>query len=227
MATPMSDSPLGQVSVSFDGVKAEIQQCSARPFLEALPDQSVDLIVTSPPYCMGKEYETSVSVSDFLAEVQAVLPEMVRVLKHGGNLCWQVGYHVRKNVVTPLDALIYMESVAQTDLLFRNRIIWKFGHGTHLKRRFSGRHETVMWFSKGESYHFDLDAVRTPQKYPGKRHYKGTKKGEWSGNPLGKNPEDVWEIPNVKASHVEKTAHPCQFPVALVRRLVRAQPKRS
>jgi adenine-specific DNA-methyltransferase len=61
-----------------------------------------------------------------------------------------------------------------------------------------------------------------PQKYPGKRHYKGPKKGELSGNPLGKNPSDVWEIPNVKANHIEKTDHPCQFPVALVQRLIRA-----
>src|SRR5207247_751209 len=68
----------------------------------------------------------------------------------------------------------------------------------------------------------NLDAVRVPQKYPGKRHYRGDKKGKYSGNPLGKNPSDVWDIPNVKAAHVEKTAHPCQFPVALPGRLIRA-----
>lgn len=55
-----------------------------------------------------------------------------------------------------------------------------------------------------------------------KRHYKGPTKGEFSGNPLGKNPGDVWDIPNVKGNHIEKVAHPCQFPVALVQRLVRA-----
>jgi adenine-specific DNA-methyltransferase len=64
--------------------------------------------------------------------------------------------------------------------------------------------------------------VRVPQKYPGKRHYKGPNRGEFSGNPLGKNPSDVWEIPNVKANHIEKTQHPCQFPVALPQRLIRA-----
>jgi adenine-specific DNA-methyltransferase len=41
-----------------------------------------------------------------------------------------------------------------------------------------------------------------------------------SGNPLGKNPSDVWDIPNVKSNHVEKLDHPCQFPVGLVERLV-------
>jgi adenine-specific DNA-methyltransferase len=79
-----------------------------------------------------------------------------------------------------------------------------------------------MWFTKGDITRFDLDAVRVPQKYPGKRFYKGPRKGEWSGNPLGKNPGDVWEIPNVKSKHPEKTEHPCQFPTALARRFIRA-----
>ncbi len=77
-----------------------------------------------------------------------------------------------------------------------------------------------MWFTKTDDYVFDLDAVRVPQKYPGKKHFKGPKAGQYSGNPLGKNPGDVWAIPNVKSNHVEKTEHPCQFPVELVERLV-------
>jgi adenine-specific DNA-methyltransferase len=92
----------------------------------------------------------------------------------------------------------------------------------HQSSRFSGRHEIVLWFTKGSQYFFDLNAVRAPQKYPGKRSYKGPRKGDWTCNPLGKNPGDVWEIPNVKAAHVEKVGHPCQFPVALAERLVRA-----
>ena len=69
--------------------------------------------------------------------------------------------------------------------------------------------------------------MRVPQKYPGKRHYKGPNKGELSGNPHGKNPSDVWDIPNVKANHVEKTEHPCQFPVAIPQRLIRALTKEN
>jgi len=49
--------------------------------------------------------------------------------------------------------------------------------------------------------------MRVPQKYPGKKSYKGEKREQYSGNPLGKNPSDIWEIPNVKASHIEKTDH--------------------
>ena len=125
-------------------------------------------------------------------------------------------------MVLPLDTIVYPIFAAQESLFLRNRIVWTFGHGVHASRRFSGRHETILWFTKGHEYEFNLDAVRVRQKYPGKRHYKGPQKGQFSGNPRGKNPSDVWDIPNVKANHIEKTEHPCQFPVALVQRLIRA-----
>lgn len=191
--------------------------------LKALPNGSIDLVVTSPPYCMGKEYESGSDIDQFIEAHDAVLPEVLRVLKPGASLCWQVGYHVVRNRVTPLDYLVFaaMSKLASPPVL-RNRIVWEFGHGHHCERRFSGRHETVLWFTKGEGYHFDLDAVRVPQLYPGKTANRGPRKGQPSGNPLGKNPSDVWDIPNVKANHVEKLDHPCQFPVALVRRLVGA-----
>jgi adenine-specific DNA-methyltransferase len=67
--------------------------------------------------------------------------------------------------------------------------------------------------------------VRVPQKYPGKRAYQGPNRGGFSGNPLGKNPGDVWVFPNVKGNHIEKTDHPCQFPVELPTRLILALTK--
>ncbi|HEY8699194.1 MAG TPA: site-specific DNA-methyltransferase [Rhizomicrobium sp.] len=210
---------------------AQLFHTSAEVLLAAQPDNSIDLIVTSPPYCMGMEYDKYTSADDFLREHRAILPEVARVLKLGGSACWQVGHHVKEGVVTPLDILVYVAARDVPELVLRNRIVWTFGHGLHAPNRFSGRHETVMWFTKGADYTFNLDDVRVPQKYPGKRHYKGDKKGQFSGNPLGKNPSDVWgfaeegdvwDIPNVKARHVEKSQHPCQFPVALPRRLIRA-----
>jgi adenine-specific DNA-methyltransferase len=209
---------LGKLSI-----RLELQD--AFEFLSQLKPGSVDLIVSSPPYCMGKEYDTSGRVEDFVADHERLAPLLAAALKDGGSLCWQVGHHVNNGVVVPLDAIVYQIFSEQEVLLLRNRIVWTFGHGVHAGRRFSGRHETILWFTKGENYEFNLDAVRVPQKYPGKRHYKGPNKGEFSGNPLGKNPSDVWDIPNVKSRHVEKTDHPCQFPVALVQRLVRALTK--
>jgi len=109
---------------------------------------------------------------------------------------------------------------ADLGLKMRNRIIWHFEHGLHCARRFSGRYETIIWFTKSNDYVFNLYSVRVPQKYPGKKYFKGPKAGQYSCNPLGKNPGDLWVIPNVKSNHVEKTAHPCQFPVELIERLV-------
>ncbi|GGA01908.1 hypothetical protein GCM10010923_08270 [Blastomonas marina] len=149
-----------------------------------------------------------------------VASEAVRVTSSAGSICWQVGNFVDQGSIQPLDYIVYDVFANQLGLTLRNRIVWTFGHGTHAKRRFSGRHETVLWFTKTNDYFFDLDAVRVPQKYPGKRHYKGPQRGQYSGNPLGKNPGDVWDIPNVKAKHVEKTEHPCQFPLALAKRLI-------
>ena len=190
--------------------------------IQEIPDKFVDLTITSPPYFMGKEYDTSLKVDDFILAHKKLLPEIIRITKDGGSICWQVGYHVKNSSVTPLDFLIHDIMKRHSNVYLRNRIIWTFGHGLHARNRFSGRHEVILWYTKGNDYYFNLDSVRVQQKYPGKRHYKGVNKGKISGNPLGKNPSDIWDIPNVKANHPEKTIHPCQFPIALVQRLIRA-----
>lgn len=200
-------------------VRAEIVCEDNLSFLGKIQDESIDLIVTSPPYNIEKEYEKRKSQSVYLEEQAACIAEAVRVLSLRGSICWQVGNHVNDGEVFPLDVLLY-PLFKDHDLKLRNRMVWTFGHGLHCQKRYSGRHETVLWFTKSENYRFNLDAVRIPSKYPNKKHFKGPNKGKLSGHPLGKNPTDVWDIPNVKSNHVEKTEHPCQFPVGLVERLV-------
>lgn len=181
----------------------------------------MNLIVTSPPYNIGKEYERKTSIEAYIEQQATTISEAVRLLHPNGSICWQVGNHVDNGEIFPLDIVLY-NLFKQHGLKLRNRIIWTFGHGLHCQNRFSGRHESILWFTKSDDYIFNLDPVRIPSKYPNKKHFKGPKRGQISGNPLGKNPSDVWDIPNVKANHVEKTDHPCQFPVALVERLVLA-----
>jgi len=188
-------------------------------FLQTLPDESVQLIVTSPPYNIGKEYEDVLDIAVYKAQQRRVIEQCVRVLKPEGSVCWELGNYVNNGEIIPLDVLLY-DCFKENGLKLRNRIIWRFGHGLHCRNRFSGRYETINWFTRSDDYVFNLDPIRIPQKYPGKRHFKGPNRGEYSGNPKGKNPSDVWDIPNVKANHVEKTDHPCQFPVALVQRIV-------
>ena len=142
------------------------------------------------------------------------------MLTETGSICWQVGNFVKDGAILPLDTLLYPVFNEQ-GFVMRNRIIWHFEHGLHCSRRFSGRYECIMWFTRDtKEYVFNLDPVRVPQKYPGKKYFKGPKAGQLSCNPLGKNPGDLWDIPNVKFNHVEKTEHPCQFPVELIERLV-------
>ena len=184
-----------------------------------LPDGAFKLIVTSPPYNLGKSYEGKSELDVYLTMQERVIGECVRLLHDQGSICWQVGNHVEDGEIVPLDTLTYPLFRAQ-GLKLRNRIIWHFGHGLHCRKRLSGRYETINWWTKGDDYTWHLDPIRVPSKYPNKKHFKGPKAGELSGNPMGKNPSDVWMFPNVKNNHPEKTIHPCQFPVELVERLV-------
>ncbi len=214
-------------------INYDIKNDDCLTVLKNTADQKFDLILTSPPYNVGKSYETKKSIEKYLETQEKIIDELVRTLSNKGNLCWQVGNYVDKGEVFPLD-IFYYQIFKKHGLKLRNRIVWHFGHGLHASNRFSGRYETILWFSKTDNYIFNLDNVRVPSKYPGKRHFKGPKKGQPSGNPLGKNPSDIWEIiekdwdaaiwniPNVKSNHPEKTEHPCQFPIELVERCVLA-----
>ena len=192
-----------------------------RDLLSEVPDDHVALTLTSPPYCMGKSYETTRGLADFQKEQEDVIPRVIAATRAGGSICWQVGYHVNSGVLTPLDYIVHGIISSFPEVALRNRLIWTFNFGQNCSRRLSGRHEVVLWYTKGADFDFDLDSIRVPQKYPGKKHHKGVNKGKYSANPRGKNPGDVWQIPNVKANSVEKTPHPCQFPIGLAQGLVR------
>ncbi len=213
---------------------AVILEGDAGETLKSVPDGIVKLIITSPPYNLGKIYERATELYKYLDAISPIVDQLIRVLSNEGSLCWQVGNYVEDSEIFPLD-IFYYPFFKQRGLKLRNRIIWYFEHGLHCSKRFSGRYETLLWFTKGDQYTFNLDAVRVPSKYPGKTHFRpGPNYGKPSGNPLGKNPSDIWKIlerdwesllwniPNVKANHPEKTIHPCQFPIELVERNVLA-----
>ena len=229
---PLFKSP--EIVDNFDLEHRIVLHCGdTLDFLKILPDETAKLIITSPPYNLGKKYESKTQIGDYLDFQNHVIDQLIRVLRHDGSICWQVGNFVENSEVFPLD-ILYYNHFKKHGLKLRNRIIWRFNHGLHASKRFSGRYETILWFTKSDNYTFNLDSVRIPSKYPGKRHFKGPKRGLPSCNPLGKNPSDVWEfvakewdeelwdIPNVKANHPEKTIHPCQYPIELIERCVLA-----
>lgn len=223
-----------EVAASFNpAADVVIAEGDCLETLRALPDAFAKLIITSPPYNIGKVYEKTMALAQYLDALHPAIEQIIRVLSPEGSLCWQVGNYVEDSEVFPLDIYFYQLFKAK-GLKLRNRIIWHFEHGLHASKRFSGRYEILLWFTKSDAYTFNLDSVRVPSKYPGKTHFKGEKRGQPSGNPLGKNPSDIWRIlvqdwetalwniPNVKANHPEKTIHPCQFPIELVERCVLA-----
>ena len=207
-----------------------------KKFVTSLPEKAFfDLVVTSPPYNINKEYEEKIPLDQYLQWQKEIIVEVAKRTSETGSICWQVGNYVESGTkeLFPLD-IFYYNLFKKHNLILRNRIIWHFEHGLHASKKFSGRYETILWFTKSNTYTFNLDNVRVKAKYPGKRYYKGSKKGEYSSNPKGKNPSDIWKIieddwnkeiwniPNVKANHKEKTIHPCQFPVELVERCILA-----
>ena len=183
-----------QIASSFSHqAEAVIAHGDCLETLRKLPDNFARLIITSPPYNIGKVYEKATQLTQYLASINPVIDELFRVLSAEGSICWQVGNYVESGEVFPLD-IFYYPFFKERGFKLRNRIIWHFEHGLHASKRFSGRYETLLWFTKGDAYTFNLDPVRVPSKYPGKTHFKGEKRGQPSGNPLGKNPADIWRI---------------------------------
>lgn len=221
------------------GAAAELLHGDVVQKLTSVRARSCSLIVSSPPYNIRKPYERSEkrSYDEYVTWQRSVIKALSTKISENGSVCWQVGTYVSDGELFPLD-LPFIEIFRSLGFKLRNRIIWRYNFGFNADRRFSGRYETLLWFTKSDKYYFNLDPVRIPQLYPGKRHSakKGEKAGLPSGNPLGKNPSDyweflaendfksnpVWDIPNVKSQHPERTEHPCQFPVELVERCVLA-----
>ena len=134
--------------------KMSIIRADALKACRKLPDEFFNLIISSPPYNIGKNYEKKIDFESYLEDRKAVIAELVRVLKSDGSLCWQVGNYLDQGEVYPLD--IYFYPVFKSlGLQLRNRIIWHFGHGLHARKRFSGRYETLLWFTKSDQYIFN------------------------------------------------------------------------
>lgn len=135
----------------IDSNKTQLFYGDVERFLDSLPLEPIfDLVVTSSPYNIGKEYENQVPLSDYVAWQKRIIEKIYPRLKNTGSICWQVGNYVENGSITPLDielAPIFKE----LNLHLRNRIIWHFGHGLYSKTRFSGRYEVILWYSCGES----------------------------------------------------------------------------
>ena len=206
-----------------------------------------DLVVTSPPYNIDKEYEGGMSLEKYIEWQDHVINDLIYpLMKPGSSLCWQVGFtKSKKNSYQdiPLDCALW--PIFQKNFQLRNRIVWTFKHSPgNPKNRLSRNYEVVLWFGRkcDKEWVFNLDDIRVDQLYPGKTHSMNHPnkelRGKISGNSKGKNPGDVIDnIPQVKAQHSEKQMkevdgkkmpiHPCQYPVGLIEKLVLALTNRE
>ena len=189
--------------------------------LRKMPENSVNLIITSPSYEVGKEYEKNLTFEQYLDEHKEVIKEAKRVLKDNGAIYWNVAQTPKNGEIIPLGAVFY-NIFKEQKFYLKNWIIWKFDGGLNCKKRLSGRYENLLWFVKDhENFIFNLDDIRITPKWANDKR----------NNPKGKNPTDfwefasednVWEINRVVNVSKEKTKHPCQFPEKLVERVIKA-----
>lgn len=178
--------------------------------MEEIEPGSVDLIVTSPPYGLGLEYEEKASLADYCTFIDLWVKELPRILSDKGQLWLNVGFgRFRTNQLLPLTYLYYR----RIQLHFLQEIVWQFDTGGVQRRKFPNRTERWMWYCKDPSnYTFNVDLIRIQPENDDKRN-----------NPVGKSPTDLWYFHHVTATGPckdEKTEHPCQFPQSMIQRIV-------
>jgi adenine-specific DNA-methyltransferase len=179
----------------------------------------IDLTVTSPPYNIGKEYESIAPINEYVSWLTGILNSVSKITKENGSLLLNVGYLKigEKGKAVPIPYLIW----DKIDMFLMQEIVWNYGAGVSSKKMLSPRNEKVLWYIKNQlEYTFNLDAIRDPDvKYPNQK-----KNGKLRCNTLGKNPSDVWQIAKVTSganrSSEERMPHPAQFPEDLISRIV-------
>lgn len=189
--------------------------------MKRMPSKSINLIITSPSYEVGKEYEDNGTFDEYLEFHKEIIKESKRILKNNGAIYWNVAQTPKNGEILPLGAIFY-NLFKNQGFYLKNWIIWRFDGGLNCKKRLSGRYENVLWFVKNpDNFIFNLDKIRITPKW----------KNDKRNNPKGKNPTDfweftlensVWDINRVVNVSKEKTEHPCQFPEKMIERIIKA-----
>jgi adenine-specific DNA-methyltransferase len=177
--------------------------------MKLLPESSVDLVITSPPYNIGKEYEKRVVIQQYLDWSYEYINLIYKLMKPQTSFMLQVGCYVDNDTNNiPLNYLLY-PIIKDIGFNFRQEIVWFFRGGMQAKKKLTGQNEKIMWLYKGDLPYFDVDSIRV----------KEWQNFDKRNNPNGKNPTDVWEINRVAGNSKEKIGHPCQFPTTMIERL--------
>jgi len=197
----------------------------ALDILTRIPPSSIALTVTSPPYNIGKEYERKLPLADYLGWSKRWIDLVWRATAENGSFWLNLGYVPipGRGKAVPLTYLLW----PHLPFFLVQEVVWNYAAGVASTKMFSPRNEKWLWLVRDPNdYTFNLDAVRDPDvKYPNQK-----KNGKLRVNQSGKNPTDVWQIPKVttgqgmtgQRASPERTAHPAQFPEAVIRRIILA-----
>jgi DNA modification methylase len=121
--SPTLFTTLPEIKRSFSKDSSIVLHCGdTLSFLKTLPENTAKLIISSPPYNIGKEYENRKSLQSYFADQEPVIDELVRILREDGSLCWEVGNYVIDSEIVPLD-IVYYDLFKNRGLKLRNRII--------------------------------------------------------------------------------------------------------
>ena len=184
----------------------ELQCLDAIEGLKKLPSNTVDLIVTDPPYNLSKNYGTSsddLSFEEYLDFSSKWLSEAKRVLKETGTIYVFMG----------MQYISYLYSILDRDLnfSFNSWITWFYTQGVGKTKGYSPRHDDILMFTKTKKFIFNLDDIRIPQKF-----YRRV------NNMRGANPGNVWEFSHVHYCSANRQSHPTQKPEGLIERMILA-----
>jgi len=187
--------------------------------MTALQKGVINLAITSPPYNIGKEYESTMEIEEYIQWCSTWLQQVARLIADNGAFWLNLGYIPisDRGKAIPIPYLLW----DKVPMFLQQEVIWNYGAGVAGKRFFSPRNEKFLWYLKNsDSYTFNLDQIRDPNvKYPNQK-----KNGKIKVNPIGKNPSDVWEFPKVTSgagrASKERTPHPAQFPIAVIDRII-------
>ena len=188
--------------------------------MKKMSEEIFDLTVTSPPYNIGKEYEETISLEEYLSWCKVWLDIIYKITKPKGELLLNLGYLEipGKGHAIPIPYLLW----SKTKFYLIQEIVWNYGAGVACKTKLSPRNEKILWYVKNANdYTFNLDAIRDKNvKYPNQK-----KKGKLRANSLGKNPSDVWQIAKVTSganrASKERAPHPAQFPMDMIERIIK------
>jgi len=212
-----------------------------------IPDNSVDLIYADPPFFTEKKYEViwgdgyeirayedrwKGGIQNYLAWMEPKLRECHRVLKSTGSIYLHCDYHAGHYLKVLMDKIFGAEH-------FQNEIVWIFSKVGGVEKRWAKRHELILFYTKSNTWTFNIDEVREPYSQSLVKSLKKDERGYYYTrglgldksitrlkktyiHPKGKVPEDVWNLGSYTIPKGERLGYPTQKPEKLLERIIKA-----